>query len=144
MIRQATPKDIPVILDLYAKGLIELGETDIYENLLLKKVVNSLHLAPCFLMIKDGNIEGMAGMTVVTTSHSGVAMLCDYMFYVQPEHRNLKALSELVENIKQFAREKDMPVKLEFITDNDQKLRERVLEMHGFKVYSVSGIYYGK
>ena len=143
MIRQATPKDIPVILDLYNKGLIELGETNIVESCLLRKVVNSYHLAPCFLVVKNDNIIGMAGLTVVTTSHNGVAQLCDYMFYVQPEHRNINILSELVENIKEFARDSDMPIKLEFITDNDQNLRERVLKMHGFKVYSVSGIYHG-
>ena len=135
MIRQATPKDIPIILDFYTRGLIELGDKDIKESLLLSKVVNSYHLAPCFLLVINDTIVGMAGLTTVTTSHNGVATLADYMFYVLPEYRTLDNLSGLVQEIKAFAREKSMPVKLEFITDNDQKLRERVLKMHGFKVY---------
>ena len=142
MIRQATTKDISVILELYKKGLEELGCHDWQESLLLKKVVNSFYLAPCFLLELD-EIVGMAGFTTVTTSHNGVATLNDYMFYVLPEHRNIKNLGGLVEGIKSFADEHMMPLRLEFITNNDEELRKRVFKLHGFKVCSVVGEYHG-
>ena len=140
MIREATAKDIPVILDLYKKGLEELGCFDWQESLLLKKVVNSFHLAPCFLLELD-DIVGMAGFTTVTTSHNGVATLNDYMFYVLPEYRNIKNLGGLVEGVKSFADTHGMPLRLEFLTNNDEELRKRVLKLHGFKIYSVVGTY---
>ncbi len=140
-IRQATPRDIPFILELYKDGLKELGETDIKEPLLLKKVVNSYHLAPCFLLIINGIIRGMAGFTVGTSSHNGVASMMDYMFYVQEEYRSLKNLSALVKSAKDFASKKMMPIKLEFLTNNDEKLRARLLKMHGFRVFSICGLY---
>ncbi len=143
MIRKATASDIPVILDMYEKGLIELGATDISESMLLKKVVNSYHLAPCFLLVINGIVEGMAGLTAVTSSHNGVATLNDYMFYVNKEHRNIDNLGGLVKEIKKFAKDVNMPIKLEFLSNNDLELKKRVLEMHGFSVFSVTGVYNG-
>lgn len=141
MIRQATAKDIPIILDLYEKGLRELGETEILESLLLQKVVNSFHLAPCFLLVIDDNVVGIAGFTVVTTSHNGVASLADYMFYVSPEHRNIKNLSELINAAKDFATDKNISIRIESLANNDEDLRKRLFTMHGFRVLSVTGVY---
>jgi hypothetical protein len=143
MLRQATTKDIDDILPLYKAGLEELGLTDWKESLLVKKIINSFALAPCFLLVIDDKICGMAGFTLCITSHNGVATLSDYMFYVLPEYRNIKNLGGLVEEAKQFATVKNFPIKLEFICNNDEKLRKRVLEMHGFKVFSVTGVYNG-
>lgn len=142
-IRQSTPADFPYILALYKKGLEDVGLTDWKESLLLKKIVNSFHLAPCFLLVNDDKIVGMAGFTTVISSHNGVASLSDYMFYVEPEFRNHKTLSKLVKAAKDFADKHAMPLKLEFISKNDTKLRERVMRLHGFKDIAVIGVYNG-
>jgi len=127
---------------MYHSSLIECGEIDINEDLLLKKVVNSYHLAPCFLLIIDDIICGMAGFTAEASSHNGVVSMIDYMFYVKKEHRSLENLSALVKEAKDFANEKKMPIKVEFkVKNNDEELRKRLLVMHGFEVHSVSGIY---
>ena len=144
IVRQATPKDIPYILALYKKGLDEIGLTDWKESLLLNKIVNSFHLAPCFLLVNDGTISGMAGFTTVTSSHNGVASLADYMFYIDPDVRNHETLSQLVQEAKDFAKQHAMPLKIEFISRNDLQLRERVMRRHGFEDFSVTGVYNGQ
>lgn len=141
MIRKATPKDIPEILELYRKGLEELGQKNIKESHILNKVVISYHLAPCFLLEIDDIIVGIAGLTVVTTSHNGVASLADYIFYVEPEYRSIKTLGVLVDSAKNFATENALPLRLEFISNNDEELRKRIFRLHGFKVSSVTGVY---
>lgn len=141
VVRVATSSDIPRILDLYKKGLEEIG-LEYSESLLLKKIINSYHLAPCFVLEED-EIVGMAGFTVVTTSHNGDARLADYMFYVLPEHRNIKSLGRLVSAAKDFAKEHDLPLRLEFISQNDEELKKRVLKMHGFEVVCIVGEYHG-
>lgn len=143
LVRKATPNDIPEILEMYKLGLEENDMSDYKEELLLKKVVNSFHLAPCFILVIDGKIVGMAGMTAVTSSHSGVASLADYMFYIYPDSRDIKSLGALVESIKDFAKSHSLPIRLEFIVNNDEALRRRVLEMHGFKPSALVGIYNG-
>lgn len=142
LVRQATAADIPYILDLYKKGLDELGQ-EWKESLLLKKIVNSYQLAPCFLLEIDGIIRGMAGLTAVTTSHNGVASLDDYMFYVEPDSRNIKTLNALVSKAKEFAMLHDIPLRVNFSVKDDLKTRERLLKMNGFEVRSVMGVYHG-
>tara|TARA_R110002020_G_scaffold95809_1_gene229607 strand:- start:654 stop:1085 length:432 start_codon:yes stop_codon:yes gene_type:complete len=143
MIRKATASDIPYILDLYKKGLKEIG-ADGKESLLLNKIVTSYHLAPCFLLEVGGEVVGMAGFTIVTQSHDGSTRLADYMFYVEPQHRSIKTLGRLVEAAKAFSKEHDLPLRLEFISRNDEELRRRVLKMHGFEVVCVIGEYNGR
>jgi len=142
MIRKATPADIPYLLDMYKASITELGE-DYIESFLLKKIVNSYHLAPCFVLVIDDTICGMAGLTSVIMPNNGKAMLADYMFYVRPEHRSLTNLSDLVNSAKAFAKETDLPLRLDFIANDDEKLRERLLRMNGFKITSVVGVYNG-
>jgi len=140
MIKVAEGSDIDVILSLYRAGLDELGDK-YQENLILKKVVTSIHLAPCFLLQIDDTICGMAGLTTLVCSPSGQATLTDYMFYIKPEYRKLKHFSELINATKDFAVEKNLPLRLQFTTNISEKLRNRLFDMYGFKVVSVIGEY---
>lgn len=142
MIRKATPKDFPCVIELYKAGLTETG-ANYSDSLVMAKVVNSFHLAPCFLLVKNDSIVGMAGLTFVTSSFSGDVILSDYMFYIEPEHRSLESLSSLVESAKQFADETKFPFRLEFIIHDDDALRRRLLKMHGFEPKAIVGIYNG-
>ena len=141
MIRQATQHDLSEIVELYKAGLEELGLTDWKQELLEKKVAQSFILAPCFILVIDGIVKGMAGLTTVVTSHNGVATLADYMFYIDPECRNINSLGGLVEAIKEFAKANNLLVRLEFISKNDEKLKARLLRMNGFEVGGVIGVY---
>lgn len=144
MIRQATSSDIKDILRLYKAGLNELGYTDWKESLLVKKITESFVLAPCFLIENDGIISGMAGLTLVITSHNGVATLCDYMIYIDKDIRNIKILGGLMDEIKRFADSQNLPVKLEFICNNDEEVRKRLYKRNGFTPRSVTGYYNGQ
>lgn len=139
-IKKAKADDLGEVIDLYRAGLTELGE-EYSDSLTMNKVLTSFYLAPCFLVVIDGKICGMAGLTAVTTSHDGVASLSDYMFYVLPEHRNLKTLNTLVKEVKAFAAEQKLPLRLEFVANGDEKLKERLLTMNGFKIGAVIGVY---
>lgn len=140
LIRKAETKDLDDVIKLYRAGLTELGEK-YSDSLTMNKVLTCFYLAPCFLLVIDDKICGIAGLTVITISHSGVAQLTDYMFYVLPEHRSLKTLNSLVKEVKAFAEEQNLPLRLEFISNGDEKLKERLLNMNGFKIGGVIGVY---
>jgi len=76
MIKKATAKDLPRVVELVGAGLDELGQK-YTDSLLLKKVVNSFHLAPCFLLVIGGIVRGIAGFTVIKSSWDGEATLSD-------------------------------------------------------------------
>jgi GNAT superfamily N-acetyltransferase len=141
---QAEQKDLPYIITHYKKGLEELGAENIKDSLILNKVVSGFHLAPCFLLKIDGIIRGIAGLTVVHSSHSGDAMLSEYMFYVEPEYRSLKHLSALVNACKDFADEHNFLLRFEFVNQVDIRIRERLFKMHNFQIKSVIGEYDGR
>jgi hypothetical protein len=141
-VRIAENKDIDDILRLYKAGLKELGE-DYKDSLVLNKVVTCFHLAPCFLVEINDNIVGMAGLTTVTTSHTGDASLADYMFYIEPEHRNIRTLDALMKEIKGFAVSKNLPIRLDFLVDGEVSAKARLFERYGFKPFSVVGVYNG-
>lgn len=142
MIRKATTKDLDDVIKLYRMGLTELDES-YSDSLTMNKVLTCFYLAPCFLLVINDKICGIAGLTVITTSHNGDASLSDYMFYILPEHRSLRTLNSLVKEVKAFAKEQNLPLRLEFVCKNDEKLKERLLIMNGFKINSVTGVYNG-
>lgn len=111
------------------------------EDLLIKKITESFILAPCFVIEKDDIICGIAGLTLVILSHSGSAQLADYMFYVVPEHRSLKTLNSLVREVKGFADQNNFPLRLEFLCNDDEPLKRRLLKMNGFKIGGIIGTY---
>jgi hypothetical protein len=141
MIRQAVPFDFPHIVTLYKDALIELGETDIKEEYLYKKIVDSFYLAPCILLVINDKICGMVGLSIQTTSHNGVASLTDYMIYVKEEHRSPANLKALIEEAKRFAKDSNMPLLLDYIVQEDTPLKERMLKKYGFSICHITGVY---
>lgn len=142
-IRIAAPEDLKDVVLLYKKGLESLGEP-YNEESVRNKVYTSYYLAPCFLVIKDDTIVGIAGLTVIRTSHDSAASLADYMFYIEPEYRSIRTLDALMEKIKDFAVSKNLPIRLDFRVSGNIEARERLLNRYGFKVQSVVGVYDGK
>lgn len=141
-IRVARPKDFPVILELYKKGLTELGE-DFDAKFLEEKIKRVYHCAPCFLLETHDKIIGMAALHLGAHNLTGCLTLSDLLFYVEPEHRNLSRLSGLVEACKEFSKDHNIPLQLNFVTKTSLKNRERLLRMHGFQVNSIVGVYNG-
>lgn len=142
MIRKASSDDIPYVLDLFKKGLEE-HDIEYHESYVLNKIIISYHQAPCFLLEEDGRICGMASLNIGILPFTGKPTLTDNMFYIEPEYRDLKRFSGLVEACKAFADDHNLPLRLDFISQNDEELRKRIFRMHGFKVSSVVGVYNG-
>lgn len=141
LVKQATQEDIPRILEMYKAGLEETGRDDWRESFLIKKITTCLHLAPCLLLVINGKIQGMMGLTIVRLSHNGDASLADYILYIEPKFRSIKTLGALVKSAQEFADSHDMPLRVDFIVKEDLAKRVRLLTMHGFKVNTVSGAY---
>ena len=86
----------------------------------------------------------MAAFTIVTASHNGDECLADYMFYVEPEHRNIRTLDALMKEIKGFSVENNLPIRIDFRHGYSLKGRERLLNRYGLQVQSVVGVCNGR
>jgi hypothetical protein len=85
----------------------------------------------------------MAGFKLAASSYNGDYSLCDYMFYVLPEHRNIENLGALLKEAQQFSRKTKMPLRVDFLCKNDTPLRERMLRKFGFETFAVVGVFNG-
>lgn len=141
MIRFAEKQDLLYMIDMYMRGLHEMGECICDETKMLAKLIACMEVAPCFLLIKDDTIVGMAVMTIAVNPHNSGARLTDVMFYVYPKYRNIDNLSELVDSIKDFASLHNLSISLRFVCRGDEKGRKRLLRMNGFKVTAIEGSY---
>lgn len=140
-IRQAAKEDLSRVLELYKAALDELDQKWSHDRL-VKKIADSFILAPCFLVESNGIICGMAGFTVVSASHNGEESLADYMFYVKPEQRNLRTLKALLYEVKAYAKQQNLPIRVEYLCNNDEALKRRLLSLNGFEVRGIIGVCY--
>jgi len=140
-ISKAKYGDLEQICELYKKAIAEIGDT-YKDELVRQKVYNAYFLAPCFIIQEDDRITAMAGLTMGLIPYNGNLTLTDYMFYIEPEYRNLKRFGGLVKSSKRFADDMNLPLRLDFITPTiSEDLKKRVFDMHKFNVTGVSGIW---
>lgn len=141
LIRKATKDDLMFCMELFKRGLEENGITDYHDSLILNKIIVSYHQAPCFLLEKDDKVIGMASLNMGVISYSGKPILVDNMFYIRPENRSLENLNKLVKSCKDFAEEHSLPLRFDFLSNDNEKLQKRLYRMNGIKVLSVTGVY---
>lgn len=139
---EATIDDFPEILRMVKAMRDELGQ-DYKESYVVNTILQSLKLAPCFLLKKDGKICGMAGLTVFFDGFTGQATLSEYGFYIDPSQREYSAFSGLIDKCKEYADRVNMPLYITFRTNKDIKFPEKLAKRKGFVVDAVDGVYYG-
>jgi GNAT superfamily N-acetyltransferase len=135
-IRTATEYDFKAILDLCLERAKEaefdlLPEPD--EKAILKGIARNFHLAPCFLLEKDGEIIGFAGLTVTTFFWSDEPHLSDYMIFIKPEYRNWDVANLLYSAIIEFANLHGLPLHISYICLDRHDARLRMMKRLGFK-----------
>lgn len=146
MIRFAELSDLPRVFELCMIALQELGQrlpVSINGEKVADSVLENWACAPCFVLEKDGQIEGFYGLTAYYPFYSDKAVLGDYMLYLTENHRNYKNLASLSRAARDFADEKQMGLELNFITDSKHATKARFLENMGAEIVGVKAIYRG-
>lgn len=147
MIRFATLNDLPKVFELCMMAMEELKDRlplSLSAEKLSNSILDNWALAPCFVLEKDGQIEGFYGLTAYKPFYSEQATLGDYMLYLTPSHRNYKNLSKLSKAARDFANEQKMPIDLNFIANSKQDLKARFLENMGAEIIGVKAVYRGQ
>lgn len=142
-IKEATIDDFPEILRMVKAMRDELGQ-DCKESYVVNTILQSLKLAPCFLLEKDGKICGMAGLTVFFDGFTGQATLSEYGFYIDPSQREYSAFSGLIDKCKEYANKVNMPLMLTFQSQSSDDFKIKLFKRKGFRVDGIVGEYNGK
>lgn len=141
--RYAEKDDLPEVYVMYLAGINELHKNSfpVNESKALDTVIRSWAVAPCILLEKNEELIGFAGLKTTMPEYSDVVLLRDYMFYILPAHRSLKAWRTMCKAVQEVADK----FQLDFIgnhklTDEIPK-HERMIKAAGATPWAISAIY---
>ena len=103
LVRNATIADLPTVYRMAWDGYKELKDVApeaVDPDLLWNWVLKAHTQAPQVLLEKDGEIIGFWGLCTVRAAWSYDYVLADYMFYILPEHRSMKATKQLKDAVR--------------------------------------------
>lgn len=144
--RYAELEDLPEVAAMYLTGLKEIGDLALKPNpeKCMDEVINSAAHAPCILLAKDREICGFAGLKTVIPSYTDQAILREYMFYIKPEHRSLKAAKILSDAAQAVSKKFNLPLRMGHIAlGKNVHKRAKLLEAWGYKILTI-GVSYGE
>lgn len=144
--RYAMREDLAEVLGMYIEALNEIQ--DYIEPISVKKcadlVLKNWLLAPCVLLEKAGEKIGFAGFSSSIPEYSEAQVMREYMFYIKPEHRSLKAAKLMSDKAKEAADECGVPLYMShmvFEHETDKKIN--FLKRWGYKIINI-GVKYGR
>ncbi len=125
---------------MYIEAMDELGEA-YDDNDAMEYILSCWSKAPCILL-DDGDIIGFAGLTTFAPCYDKKrAYLREYMFFVRPDKRGIKAWRTLTKAVQSVSDK----FKLQFVGEHrlkgDIQTHLRLIKMAGAKPVAVTSIY---
>ncbi len=144
--RYAMREDLAEVLDMYISALNEIQ--DYIEPISVEKcadvVLKNWIKAPCVLLEKAGQNIGFAGFASAIPEYSDSVTMREYMFYIKPEHRSIKAAKLMSDKAKEAADECGVPLYMShMVFEHDVKTKVSFLKRWGYKIMSI-GVKYGR
>ncbi len=144
--RHAIPSDLLDVWRLCWKAKKELQSITpetVDPELLMDWIEEAMGQAPCVLLVKDGVTIGFWGLCTCRARWSHDVILADYMFYVLPEHRSMKAVEHLKTAVQAVADQLGLNLQLSYLFTDKKDAHIRLFEKVGFEVHGVMGVYRG-
>lgn len=141
--RYAEKEDLPQVYVMYLAGLSELQDkiAEVNEQKALNHVLECWSQAPCILLEKDGEIIGFAGLKTASIPYSDMVLLREYMFYIHPDHRGLKAWRLMCKAVQEVADKFNLNFVGEHLLQGSIQHHERLIRMAGAKPTAIASLY---
>lgn len=95
---------------------------------------NNFKEAPIFVYKNpEGEILGFIGVQLTDFWWSTQEVVNDYIFYVDPKHRNIEIAGALIEAMRDFAKLNKLPVVSNVISKDRTEAKARLYTSKGFK-----------
>lgn len=144
--RYALRDDLAEILRLYMAALDEI-KTHIEPPDLDRcadTVFNSWLHAPCVLLEKSNEIIGFAGLRTYRPTHTLQSILTEYMFYIKPAYRSIKAAKMLSDGVQAVADKFGLKLRMShMVFDTPLAVKEKFLRRWGYNVDALAVSYGG-
>lgn len=141
----AMREDLAEVLYMYLNSLTEIQDyiEPISEKKCADVVLKNWLNAPCVLLKKAGEIIGFAGFSSTIPEYSDSVTMREYMFYIKPEHRSVRAAKLLSDKAKEAADECKTPLYMShMVFEHDVQTKVKFLKRWGYKILSI-GVKHG-
>lgn len=143
--RYAMREDLPEVLEMYLAGLEEIKDRipPYIPAKCADVVFESWLRAPCVVLEREesgseAEIIGFAGLTTYVPAYSDQVILREYLFYIAPEYRSIKAAKALSNAVQATADELGLPLYMShMVFDLSVPLKEKFLKKWGYDVISL-------
>ncbi len=145
-VRYANESDLPEVYRLCWAGykdLKDIAPEKVDPDLLWKWIIKAHKQAPQLLLVDGDEILGFWGLCTVKAAWSYDWVLADYMFYIKPDNRSLKATQKLVQAVKDVADSYNLTFKQSYLFKGKLPVHVRIFNMMGFSVSGLIGFYKG-
>jgi len=103
------------------------------EGAIVQNVRRNYHLAPTFLVEKDGKTVGIANLTLSYFIWSYQPFVISGLVYIQPHARGYSVLKMLYNEVERFCRDEGVLYYDALRIKNNNKLRDRFFRESSFK-----------
>jgi len=138
--RYAERDDLAGVLDMYLAGLAEIEQSVLKPSVskCAREVLVAWASAPCVLLEKAGKIIGFAGLKGNKAAYSDDPYLEEYMFYVKPAYRSVKAAKSLSDAVQKVAKTHKLPLFMShMLSGHSVEHKAKFLKRWGYSVLSV-------
>jgi hypothetical protein len=145
-IEYAERHDLELVLEMYLDGLEEMGEAMLKPNpeKCAAEVLLSWAGCPQILLVDEDGIFGFAGLKRIVPEYTNDNCINDYMFYIRPDKRSVKAAKMLSDAAQKVANDYKEPLYMShFVGDKDFLTKCKFLERWGYECLSVQVRYKG-
>lgn len=142
--RYAEQGDLADVLEMYMAALEEIKDYITKPDLdqCAETVFKSWSGAPTILIELAGKIIGFAGLRAFKPHHSGQTCLTEYMFFIRPAMRSLRAAKALSDAVQAVADKFKLPLYMShMVFDVPLAVKERFLKRWNYEVISLSVAY---
>jgi len=142
--RYAEKEDLPAVYVMYLEALKEIDEPH-DEKDALDFMLYCWAKAPCILLMDNANIAGFAGLNTYAPSYDKKRQeLHEYMFFIKPSHRGIKAWRILCKAVQDVSDKFNLTFVGTHRLTGTIKHHERLIRMAGAKPLAVLSVYEGK
>ena len=140
--RFAEIDDLPIVCPMYFDALEELGEKYDPDDA-MEHILACWSKAPCILLVDD-DIIGFAGLTTFSPCYDKKrAYLREYMFYVRPDKRGIRAWRTLTKAVQSVSDKFNIEFIGEHRLQGDISAHLRLIKMAGAKPIAITSTYGG-
>lgn len=144
-IKVAVKEDLPEIFEVFKQGISELEYPirEVEDSVLKDSIEKTWRIAPCFIVVKEDKIIGIASLNLISMPWSAKPILTSNIVHVLKEYRNFAIIKQLYKTIRGYAELQGIPYLDQFMGTEKSDARARLARTQKLENVGITILYNG-